>query len=85
LAETDNSSNKQKTAFETTDNPYFNDSFVMKVNELGLPDQEIMIDLESKDLSLFWRYKEKYLHIILGICAIYFLSVLFEGGFFGKF
>jgi len=71
-----------KTAFETTDEPYFKDVHTIKVNNLGLLDKEILIDTESKDLGLFWAQKERILYIILGLLSLFFLSVLFAGGFF---
>ena len=71
------------SAFKTTDEPYFQDVQVMKVNNLGLPDKEILIDVENKDISLMWATKERFLYIILGLCSLFFLFVLYNGWFYG--
>ena len=85
LAEINKQVDLSKTAFETTDEPYFNEVSAFKVNELGLSDEQINVDLEGKDINLFWLSKERFLFIILGVCAIYFLFILIEGGFFARF
>lgn len=68
-----------KDAFETTDTAFLEDTPVFKINELGLPEREIKVDLESKDISLFWESKERTVLIGLGLCSIVFLSFLFGG------
>lgn len=49
---------------------------VKKVSELGLPSNKIDVDLELKDISLFWANKEPTLWLIIAICSIIFLFIL---------
>ena len=71
-----------KRAEETVDEAYFNDFPLMNVSELGLPAEQINVSLTEKDIGAFWRSKQRILYIVLGICALYFLGILFQGGFF---
>lgn len=71
-----------QSASKTVDQPYFNEIPLYSVSELGLPKDQINVDLKIKDISAFWEAKLRYLYIILGFCAVYFLGVLFDGGFF---
>lgn len=71
-----------KRAEETVDEGYTFDVPMLKVSDLGLPIEQISVSLTEKDISAFWRSKERILYIILAVCAIYFLGILFQGGFF---
>lgn len=71
-----------KRAEETVDEAYFNDVPMLKVSDLGLPNEQISVSLTEKDIGAFWRSKQRILYIVLGVCALYFLGIFFQGGFF---
>jgi hypothetical protein len=66
-----------KNAFETVDDLYYREVPAIKVNDLGLPEREILIDLEVKDITAFWYSKQRTLWLILMFCSIFFLFILY--------
>lgn len=76
---------EMRKAEETVDEGYNSDIPMIKVSDLGLPVEQISVSLTEKDIGAFWRSKERILYIILAVCAVYFLGILFQGGFFAFF
>lgn len=50
--------------------------FLEKVSEIGLPADQINVDLELKDISLYWANKEPTLMLIIAFCCIFFLFIM---------
>lgn len=64
------------SAFKTSDKPYLREEDLYKVNQQGVPEKKILIDLESKDMTIFWRFHERKLWSAIILCNIYFIYVL---------
>lgn len=67
-----------ESAFITSDKPYLGEEDLYKVNQQGVPEKKILIDLESKDMTIFWRFHERKLWASIIICSLYFVYILIK-------
>jgi hypothetical protein len=65
-----------RSALETTDQPYKQQTTLLKVGQDGTPEREILVDLEAKDISAHWQMQEPMLWFVVAICCLYFFFIL---------
>lgn len=69
-----------RNAVDTTDEPYHQQVPLLKVTDEGVPADEVMIDLETRDIQAQWQQKEPILWLTIAICSVYFLFILLTYG-----
>jgi len=49
----------------------------LELNELGLPEKEVLVDLKAKDMAAFWYGHQRGLLVIWVVCLLFFLTIIF--------
>lgn len=60
----------------TIDDPYKQKAPLYSVDGKGIPQLEVLVDLEGRDISAFHRMHEKELWLGISICLMFFFLVL---------